>query len=237
MNLDFSSLFFTYILPLPAILLAISVHEVCHGFVAYKLGDPTARIMGRLSLNPLRHLDPIGFLSLLILGFGAAKPVQVNSRNLRHPRRDMALVALAGPLSNLLMGFVGALFLVLCVKAWPMVIAGYEINTLVLSLFYFLQSFCLINLGLFAFNLIPLPPLDGSHILLSFLPTKYYWKIRRHEHIFSYVLLGLIVLSIVARRFPPLASFDILSLTLGNVRHFFYSTFIDFWAWCLGGIL
>lgn len=231
------NLFNNYLLPIPAILLAMSVHEVCHGYVAEKCGDPTPRATGRLSLNPLRHIDLLGFFSLMLIGFGAARPVQVNARNFRKPRRDMALVALAGPLSNLLLAFVGSFFF-FCffLFLYPqMEKAGGFSAGLAATLANFLYYFCMINLGFFAFNLIPLPPLDGSHILFACLPARIEWKIRRYEHIFSYVLLGLIILSIVSSRIG-MYQLDILSMTLGGVREFFYTLFINLWSIVFGGL-
>ncbi len=239
MNELFLDLVFDYLLPIPAILIAMTVHEVCHGFVAYKCGDPTAAATGRLSFNPLRHIDPLGFLSLMLIGFGAARPVQVNPRNLRHPRRDMAFVALAGPMSNLLMAFFGAMLLSAYLNFLePFLAAGASFSQgLSLVLYYLLAYFVSINLGFFAFNLIPLPPLDGSHIVLSMLPSKIYWKVRRYDRIFSYVFLGLIVLSLVARRVPALAQLDLISLLLGPVHSFFYNAFYSFWDFIFGGLL
>lgn len=239
MNEMLIELLYQYLLPIPAILIAMTVHEVCHGFVAEKCGDPTPRAMGRLSFNPLRHIHPLGFLSLMLIGFGAAQPVQVNARNFKKPRRDMAFVALAGPLSNLILAFFGALLLVLYAKfAYPLLSGSSDFSYgLSQALLYLLQYFCLINLGFFAFNLIPLPPLDGSHILFALLPARFEWKIRRYERTFSYILLGLIVLSILADRLPGLWFLDILSIVLGSVRSFFYNLFIDFWSLIFGGVL
>ncbi|MCL2833792.1 MAG: site-2 protease family protein [Treponema sp.] len=162
------------LISMPGVILGLTLHEFCHALAADRLGDHTAREQGRLSFNPLKHIDPVGFLFLIFAGFGWAKPVQFNPANLKHYRRDKALIAAAGPLSN----FLFALFLI-------MLIRGYlSLNThLVLSenwdAFYILNSNAVsytiwiiiqavsINLGLFIFNLIPLPPLDGSHIFLS----------------------------------------------------------------------
>ncbi|MDR1318221.1 MAG: site-2 protease family protein [Treponema sp.] len=147
---------------IPGVLLGLTIHECCHALAAWKLGDSTARDQGRITLNPLRHIDLIGFLFLVFAGFGWAKPVQFNPAFLRHPRRDKALIAAAGPLSNLVLGvilvFLLRLFLAL----------GHNLNEgvfrlVLLTLFYAIT----INFGLFVFNLIPLPPLDGSHIVFS----------------------------------------------------------------------
>jgi len=151
------------VLQIPALLLAVTIHELSHGLVADRLGDPTARRLGRLTLNPLPHIDPLGALAFVIAGFGWAKPVPVNAHNLRRPMRDMAMVAAAGPLSNFALAFVALLTygLVRPYLATPF-LAGPVLG--VLSYVY------LFNLGLGIFNLIPLPPLDGGHFLPYFLP-------------------------------------------------------------------
>ena len=156
---------------LPGIIIGLTVHEYCHAFAASKLGDQTAREMGRLSFNPIKHIDVIGFLFIIIAGFGWAKPVQFNPENLSKPRRDKAIIAAAGPLSNLVLAFV---FIGL-VKAW-MVLRTYA-DPSNFSAFFYSDVFIIvintifraaaINLGLFIFNLIPIPPLDGSHIVFS----------------------------------------------------------------------
>ena len=157
---------------LPAILIALTFHELSHGFVAYRLGDTTAQSQGRLSLNPLHHLDPIGTLCLLFVGFGWAKPVPVNPYALhKKPHSGMAWVAAAGPASNLCMALIGGILLLLYLKivgyGW-LFESGYT-GQLYLGLFfmYFIQ----INIVLMVFNLIPVPPLDGSRIVSAFLPA------------------------------------------------------------------
>jgi Zn-dependent protease len=147
---------------IPGVLLGLTVHECCHALAAWKLGDSTARDQGRITLNPLRHIDLIGFLFLIFAGFGWAKPVQFNPAFLRRPRRDKALIAAAGPLSNLALGII----LVFLLKLF--LFLGHNLNEgvfrlILLTIFYGVT----INFGLFVFNLIPLPPLDGSHIVFS----------------------------------------------------------------------
>jgi Zn-dependent protease len=156
------------LLQIPALLLAVTLHELAHGLVADRLGDPTARLQGRLTLNPLPHIDPLGALAFIIAGFGWAKPVPVNAYNLRHPRRDMAWIAAAGPLTNFAVSFAGlvAVRILQHVTAMPAVV-----EPLQGILFYVF----LFNLGLGIFNLIPLPPLDGGHFLPYFLPRAS-WK-------------------------------------------------------------
>jgi Zn-dependent protease len=164
---------------LPGIILGLTLHEFCHAWASYKLGDTTARDMGRLTFNPLKHIDPLGFLFIIFAGFGWARPVQFSPANLKKPRRDKALIAAAGPLSNFLL----ALVFILLVKAYLAlgehfyISENWELFSLINSSFFvilmriILQA-VVINLGLFVFNLIPIPPLDGSHILFSGLNLK-----------------------------------------------------------------
>ena len=148
------------VLKIPALLIAVTIHEVAHAIVADRLGDPTPRTLGRITLNPFPHIDPLGALAFIVAGFGWAKPVPVNAANLRHPRRDMVLVAAAGPSSNFLVAFLG---LVLFVLARRSGLVGVPVAQVLLWIFQF-------NLALGIFNLIPLPPLDGGHFLPYFLP-------------------------------------------------------------------
>lgn len=180
---DFQGLGFLLLSAL-AVLLCITVHELSHGLCAWLLGDPTARSQGRLSLNPLRHLDPIGAIMLLTLGIGWAKPVSVDPRHFRNPKWGMALTALAGPVSNLLLTLVSLLICSLILHIAP------PNSTAGRILFYFLCHVAVRSLGLGLFNLIPISPLDGSKVLLAVLPEKIYWKILRYErYIFIVVLV------------------------------------------------
>ncbi|HBD65104.1 MAG TPA: site-2 protease family protein [Clostridiales bacterium] len=148
------------LLILPGILLGLSVHEFAHGYAAVKMGDNTPMLQGRLTLNPVKHIDPMGFLCLMLFGFGWAKPVVINSRNFKNPRKDDAIVSLAGPAANFLVAF---LFVAL-MKAVDMFM---EYNLTTQVIWEVLQSTVYINLVLMVFNLIPIPPLDGHHILGS----------------------------------------------------------------------
>jgi len=169
-----------------SILIALSVHEWAHGFTADKLGDPTARYEGRITLNPLAHLDPIGTLLFLVVGFGWGKPVPINPRYFKHPKRDMALTALAGPFSNLML-FVLAF-------AGLMVVAMSSSGSVGME---FLQRFFSIsisvNLSLMAFNLLPIAPLDGSKILGAFIPLRYEDIYEDFMQKGPFILLGLLV--------------------------------------------
>jgi Zn-dependent protease len=166
----------TKLFALPGILLGLTVHECCHALCAYTLGDDTAKEQGRITLNPIKHIDPLGFIFLLIAGFGWAKPVQFNPEKLSNLRRDKALIAAAGPLSNLVLGVL----LTLLVKAYIFLVIAGHINyseNFINILFYAAA----INFGLLIFNLLPIPPLDGSHIVFSGLntPPELEYRIRQ----------------------------------------------------------
>lgn len=175
-----------YLMRVPVILLAISIHESAHAYVSDKLGDPTARYAGRISLNPLRHLNPIGMIMMLLVGFGWASPVMINPRNFKKPKLGMALSALAGPVSNLILGFIGAIGVVYVGRFGGDSTAAYAVWLFFLVLMQ-------LNISLAVFNLIPLPPLDGSRILLLFLPERIYFKLMRYE---QYIIIALIILMI-----------------------------------------
>lgn len=153
------------LLLIPVALLALTVHEYSHGLVADRLGDNTARLQGRLTLNPLAHLDIIGTILIFLVGFGWAKPVPINARNLKDPQRDMMLIALAGPASNLLMALAAGVVL----RSWH---PDFSSNTapLTLIMLQLLRLSIVINVALAVFNMIPLPPLDGSRIVYGLLP-------------------------------------------------------------------
>ena len=193
---DFTSYLIQLLLCLPIILFSLSLHETAHGFVAYKCGDPTAHDHGRLTLNPLKHLDPVGFLCMLLAGFGWAKPVPILTRNLRKPRRDIALVSLAGPMSNLLLSFLFSIVFRFTYQPLFRGIFGAP-NEAVANLFYYLLIFIFLgiqlNVSLAVFNLLPIPPLDGSKILYMLLPPKVYYKIAPYERYISLVFMLLLV--------------------------------------------
>jgi Zn-dependent protease len=169
------------------------VHECAHGFVATRLGDDTPRLQGRLTLNPLAHLDLTGSLLLFLTGFGWAKPVQVDMRGFKHPRRDMALTSLAGPLSNLLMAFIVLVFY----KLLPVMIPISEMSTAVYTLADILFIVVTINLSLAVFNLLPVPPLDGSKIFGAILPDRLYYGMLRHQRVISGVMIILLFLGVL----------------------------------------
>lgn len=187
------------LLTLPVILMALSIHEAAHGYAAYLCGDHTARNMGRLTLNPLKHLDLMGALCMLIVGYGWAKPVPVNTRNFRNPKRGMAITAAAGPLANLLLGVFGALLAGTLTALYSYTVyAGIaEIwqNVCFWGALLF-QLMAQMNFLFMAFNLIPVPPFDGSRIALVFLPQKLYFKVMVYERQIMFgVLIAMLALS------------------------------------------
>jgi len=178
-----------FLFTIPCVLLALTVHEVCHGFVAYKLGDPTARNLGRLTLNPLKHLDPIGTLCMIIFHFGWAKPVPINTRHFKKPKRDMALTALAGPVSNILMGLLGIFLYCVCFRLFSVGSTSTFGTNVKWAILMLLRTFYSLNLSLAVFNFLPIPPLDGSRILLIILPAKQYFAVMKYERYIQLALL------------------------------------------------
>ena len=199
----------TLLLRLPIVLLMLSVHETAHGYVANKLGDPTAKNLGRLTLNPIKHLDPIGFISMVLFGIGWANPVPINTRNFKNPRRDMALSGAAGPVSNLLLALIFAILLKLSYTFLLPINFANETALLIANLFLqFLLIGIQINVTFAIFNLIPVPPFDGSRIFYVFLPPKYYFGIMKYER---YIGLALFVLLVFGFLDP------VLNFTTGKI--------------------
>lgn len=191
----------TILLSIPAILIALTVHECAHGYTAYRLGDPTARALGRLSLNPLKHIDPIGALSMLFFRFGWAKPVPIDTRYFKKPRRDMAITAASGPLANFLLSFVGALLYSALLCGFSAILSAVTVSNFVYLLMQYTLNFFFIfhyiNLTLGLFNCLPVPPLDGSRFLLVFLPPRVYFGVMRYERYISLALLLLLALGLL----------------------------------------
>ena len=186
----------------------LPIHEFAHAYTAHKLGDDTARLSGRMTLNPLAHVDPIGALMVIFVGFGYAKAVPVNMRNFRpeHRKRNMALVSVAGPLSNVLLAFI--LVLIAYILRFVGVTNGSEFAANLVTVCMFGAN-C--NTMLAVFNLLPVPPLDGSRILSVVLPDRYYYKIMQYER---YIMIGLFVLLFTGILTTPLSFLSSLILGL-----------------------
>lgn len=176
------------------IMVILPFHELAHGFVAYKLGDDTAKRQGRLTFNPLAHINYMGAVCLLLVGFGWAEPVPVNYYRLKNPKRDMALVALAGPVANIIAAVVGELLVNLFLVIVPLSNADTVWYSAVVVFFYYYVQ---VNVNLAVFNLIPLPPLDGSKILGAFLPEKAYQALLMNERNLSMILMILLVTNVI----------------------------------------
>lgn len=187
-----------FLLSAVAVLISLTVHEFSHAFVSAKQGDPTAAYCGRLTLNPMRHIDPLGAIAMLLFRIGWAKPVPIDPRYYKHPRRGMALTAIAGPISNVLLSFLSAPLFLISFKAYDAALLSHSVNGLPLSVLYnltlFLHIFHILNLSLAIFNLLPITPLDGSRLLYLVLPPRpYRWLVRHERQIYFAVLAWLIL--------------------------------------------
>lgn len=212
---DMMSIFVYLISTAFVVFCTLPVHEFAHGWMANKMGDPTARLSGRLTLNPMKHLDLIGSILIFLTGFGWAKPVPVNQNNFRNPKKGMALTALAGPASNLIMAFIFMLLMNFC---------GIFNNNMAAYIFLlFFQYAALVNIRLAVFNLLPVPPLDGSRIFWAILPDKYYWKVMQYERIIMIVLFALLLFGVLSWPLSWLSSlvYRLFNLITGLPFRFF----------------
>lgn len=198
---DLKQSIISILLTLPVILIALSFHEASHAYVAYKMGDRTAYNMGRMTFNPIKHLDPIGFICMLVFGYGWAKPVPINARNFKNPKRGMALSAIAGPICNLILGVISTVLytvtLYLNLRFGADVATNQLLSNVMQVLLIFFYYGAMMNFILAAFNMIPLPPFDGSRFFALFLPTKWYFKIMKFER---YSMIIVLVISMICSR-------------------------------------
>lgn len=209
---------FALLLSIPGVLIAITFHEFAHAFAADKLGDDTARREGRLSLNPLDHLDPIGSLMLLFAGFGWGKPVRVNPRNYTRKmsmEKGEAIVSIAGPMMNFLLAIVFTLLYFAIYKFAGFGFMGTQVGYIVMII---IQSAISINIGLGVFNLIPLPPLDGSKVIMPFLPYKAKQWFANHEQIFYLVFVAIWITGIAGYIITPIINLVFMGIfNLGSM--------------------
>ncbi len=200
---DFFALMINLFSRLFVIFCTMPIHEYAHALIATKLGDQTPRLAGRLTLNPMAHISPIGALMIVLCGFGYAKPVSVNPRNFKDSKKGMALTAIAGPISNLIMGF---LFVFLSELFYNL-----EPSLLTSSFYYFFYFAAVVNVNLAVFNLLPIPPLDGSRILQLLIPAKYYYKFLEYER---YVVIVVFILILTGVLTKPLSLISSIILSL-----------------------
>jgi Zn-dependent protease len=194
-----------FIFKIPGLLFALTVHEYAHARAAVWLGDHTPKTEGRLTLNPIAHLDPFGLIMLCISNFGWAKPVSVNPYNFKDSRKGMFFVSLAGPFANLIMAFLSCLMLVILIKTHFLTTEIYKVLLISYQ----------INLSLFIFNLLPIPPLDGSKILMSILPEKYAYAFQSIEHYGTFILMFLVITHAINPIFGPLV--EVLDIIIQSV--------------------
>ncbi len=208
-----------YLYIFPVLIFSLTFHEFSHAYVATKLGDPTPRQTGRLSLNPLAHLDPMGLIVMLLIRIGWAKPVQVNPLYFQNPRKGMMLTAIAGPVSNLILGFASSLVMFFCVV--------YSAPLPVIDIFFYMT---ILNVGLAVFNLIPVHPLDGSRVLTYFVPAYASFSARYQQ----YIQIAFMVLLIL----PDYIGIpDIFGTLIGGAQRAAYNGLMQLWSMIFGFLI